>query len=132
MKTTLQIVSSSALAFILLVKTSQTSHDGNLAKMTPKAVVIVLFWALTLHIVFMAVNGVVVNLLRLPTDQKKCIVLLCSQKTLSQAVVTMMYLPKEIGKTWFQSVLEVSKIFRHLKKDSLGNAFSLVENVRPD
>ena len=92
------MVAFSALAFILLVKTSQSSHDGGLKQVTGLTAVFICVWALTMHILFILLNTAVSFLLRLPTEQKKTIIILASQKTLSQAVAATVFLPDGVGK----------------------------------
>ena len=51
-----------------------------------------------MHILFILLNTAVSFLLRLPTEQKKTIIILASQKTLSQAVAATVFLPDGVGK----------------------------------
>jgi len=90
-KNKLKMIAFSALAFILLVKTSQSSHDGGLKQINGLTAVFICVWALTMHLVFILLNTTVSFLLRLPTDQKKTIIILASQKTLSQAVAATVF-----------------------------------------
>ena len=66
-------------------------------KLTPVVAVVLVFWTLTLHILFLLINTIAVFILHLPTDQKKCIVILASQKTLAQAVAASVFLPPSFG-----------------------------------
>lgn len=96
-KSILKIISICCLALILLVKTSVSSHNGGMKKLTPTAASVIVFWTLTLHIIFLLINTFAVFILKLPTDQKKCIVILASQKTLAQAVAVSVFLPSTLG-----------------------------------
>ena len=88
----------SALAFILLVKTSQSSHDGQLELITGTTAAVICFWVLALHTIYLVINTIASFVLNLPVDQKKCVIIIASQKTLSQAVATTVFLPKGLGK----------------------------------
>ena len=91
-KNKIKMIAFTALAFILLVKTSQSSQDGGLKMITGKTGAVICFWALTMHLLFMLINTIAVFILKLPTDQKKTVVILASQKTLSQAVAASIFI----------------------------------------
>ena len=85
-KTRLKMVAITGIALVLYVKTSQSSHDGSLWKMTVRTAVVITFWALFMHLLFQLINTLASIILRLPLHQKKCVIILASQKTLSQAL----------------------------------------------
>ena len=86
------MIAFTALAFVLLIKTSQSSHDGGLRKITGKTGAVICFWALAMHLLFMLINTTAVFILKIPTDQKKTVIILASQKTLAQAVATSVFI----------------------------------------
>jgi len=97
-KTKFKMFALSALAFVLLVKTSQSSQDGGLKRLTGVTVLVICFWVLSMHILFLIINTLASLLLRLPLDQAKAVIILASQKTLSQAVAATVFLPEGVGK----------------------------------
>lgn len=101
-KAKLKMVALTALAFILLVKTSQSSHDGGLVRIRGFTAFVVCCWVLTMHILFLIINTLASVLLRLPSDQAKSVIILASQKTLSQAVAVSVFLPDETGESFLE------------------------------
>ena len=88
----MKIIAFTALAFVLLIKTSQSSHDGGLQRITGKTGVVICFWVLAMHLLFMLINTIAAFILKLPTDQKKTVIILASQKTLTQAVAASVFI----------------------------------------
>ena len=86
------MIAFTALAFVLLIKTSQSSHDGSLRKLNGKTGVVICFWALTMHLLFMLINTTAVFILKIPTDQKKTVIILASHKALGQALATSVFI----------------------------------------
>ena len=100
-KTIFKVINVLAIATILLVKISVTSHNGGMKRLTAKAGVVIVGWSLMLHIIFLIINSLAAFVLRLPTDQKKCIIILASLKTLGQAIATTTLLPPALGMSYF-------------------------------
>ena len=86
------MIAFTALAFVLLIKTSQSSQDGGLQKMTGITTAVICFWSLSMHLLFMFINTIAVFILKLPTDQKKTVIILASQKTLTQAIAASVFI----------------------------------------
>jgi len=87
----------SALAFLLLVKISQSSQDGELKRITGVTAFICV-WILAMHVLFLIINTLGSFLLRLPLDQAKAVIILASQKSLAQSVAATVFLPKGVGR----------------------------------
>ena len=88
----MKMIALTAIAFVLLVKTSQSSHDGGLKRITGKTGVVICFWTLAMHLLFMLINTIAAFILKLPTDQKKTVIILASQKALTQAVAASVFI----------------------------------------
>ncbi|XP_065674804.1 uncharacterized protein LOC136091317 [Hydra vulgaris] len=100
-----------ALALIVMIQVSQTSQNGGLKRLTVLSTVILTAWSLTVHIIFLLVNATASWLLRLEIKQKKCIVVLSSQKTASIAIGVLTFFPKSMGD---RGLMAISIIIAHL------------------
>ena len=111
-KTIIKMIALTALAFVLLIKTSQSSHDGGLQRITGKTGVVICFWALAMHLLFMLINTIAAFILKLPTDQKKTVIILASQKTLTQAVAASVFIESLGNETVFLLKWKYSCFFK--------------------
>ena len=105
-KVKIKMFALSALAFILLVKTSQSSQDGGLKRITGVTALVICSWVLAMHVLFLIINTLASLLLRLPLDQAKAVIILASQKTLAQAVAATVFLPDGVGKLFVDFFLK--------------------------
>ena len=80
----MKMISISSIAFILLVKVSVSSDKGDMKLLTVQAICVIVFWTLAMHVTFLIINMLAAFVLKLPNDQKKCIVILASQKSLGK------------------------------------------------
>jgi len=93
----LKVVSIYALVALPWMKTSVASEQDKFDGVTFRSLMAVIGWALTVHLLFLAVNFTVTTLLRMPLAEKKAVVICASQKTLPIAITVLGFLPADVG-----------------------------------
>ena len=93
------------------MKISQASAAGSLAKVSAVNLVLLIFWNWTVHSVFLILNGLVSFILRLKVQEAKCVVILCSQKSLAIGMSIVGFLPYQFGD---QGLIAIPLVLSHL------------------
>ena len=100
-KLVLKLLSVTLLAILTWVKVSKSSEGGGLNSLTATSTIFVIAWALTMHLTFLVLNTLISWILKLKIDEKKCIIILASQKTLAVAIPVVTFLPNILGESLF-------------------------------
>jgi len=118
-KMILKLINTTFLAFIVWFTVSTTGVEGKLDQLTVVSILFVIGWAIAMHLLFLLINTVASFVLRLEVDQRKCIIILASQKTLAVGVSIIVFLPKSLGEAGLIAIAIVISHITTLLFDSL-------------
>ena len=82
---------------IVWTKVSSAKLSGMMDVLTVKNALFIVAWSITIHMLFLVLNTFCSWVLKLPYEQKKAIILLCSQKTIAVGIPVVTFLPPGLG-----------------------------------
>ena len=105
-------ISNLALISVPWIKFSESSDA--LREIAIGSLLILIVGGLSIHVLYLVLNGLVCNVLRVETASRKAVVLLASQKTLPVAMTVLALIPEEILASEIKGLVAIPCITFHL------------------
>jgi predicted Na+-dependent transporter len=113
-----QWISVHSLAMIPFMKVSKAKKDGSFDGVSAESLLLIVAWGGAIHLLFMIVNMAAATAFQFPLEQKKSVVIQCSQKTLPVSLTIVAFLPESAGDAGLLAIPCIIAQFTQMMIDS--------------